>query len=46
MATPPTPKSVSGPLCKICNKPFRDHSFEQQQKCNRIAKKRDEKVGK
>jgi len=40
MTTPPTPKSVSGPICKICKKPTKDHSFQQQQECLRKAKER------
>lgn len=40
MATPPDPILNEGPLCKVCSKPMRTHSFMQQQRCLNEAKKR------
>jgi len=33
MNTPPKPGSSQDPLCKICHKPLKEHSFEEQQEC-------------
>lgn len=40
MAAPPEPSLSEGPLCKVCQKPMRQHSFKQQQNCFNEAKKR------
>ena len=33
MNDPPKPGSPQDPLCKICHKPLRAHSFQEQQEC-------------
>ena len=33
MTKPPNSGSPQDPLCKICHKPLRKHSFEEQQEC-------------
>ena len=33
MNEPPKPGSTQDPLCKICHKPLREHSYQEQQKC-------------
>jgi hypothetical protein len=33
MSDPPRPEKSGEPLCKICGKPVRGHSFQEQQKC-------------
>jgi hypothetical protein len=33
MSDPPRPEKSGEPLCKICGKPVREHSFQEQQKC-------------
>ena len=40
MAAPPEPSHVEGPICKICKKSMRSHSYHQQQECFREAKKK------
>ncbi len=40
MATPPEPKFNEGPLCKVCHKPMREHSFQQQKRCDEEAKRK------
>jgi len=40
MNAPPKSGKTQGPLCRICEKPFSEHTFEQQQEC---AKKMQEK---
>jgi len=40
MAVPPESSFNEGPLCKVCSKPMRSHSFMQQQRCLNEAKKR------
>jgi len=39
MAAEPEPSHSEGPLCKVCNRPMREHSFEQQKRCIDEAKK-------
>lgn len=39
MATPPKPASTQGPICKVCGKQMKEHSFQQQINCNNEAKK-------
>ena len=33
MSDPSRPGKSGGQLCKICGKPVREHSFQEQQKC-------------
>ena len=33
MSDPPIPDKSGDQLCKICGKPVREHSFQEQQKC-------------
>ena len=33
MNAPPKSGGTPDPLCKICHKPLREHSFTQQQEC-------------
>ena len=40
MTAPPDPAVSSGPLCKVCEKPMRDHTYYQQKNCLKEAKKR------
>ena len=36
MMTEPPPTSESeGPVCKICHKPLKAHTFQQQQECSK-----------
>ena len=36
------PGSPPDPLCRICHKPLREHSFEQQQECAKNIRKNEE----
>lgn len=41
--TAPPPPSVTGPICKACKKPMREHSFIQMEKCqSKLIKKEEE----
>lgn len=40
MTAPPNRSFDQGPLCKVCAKPMRKHSFQQQQNCLKEARKR------
>ena len=33
MSDPSRPEKSGDQLCKICGKPVREHSFQEQQKC-------------
>ena len=33
---------TQGPLCRICKKPFSEHSFQQQQECAKKMKDKDQ----
>ena len=33
MTKPPKPGEPGDILCKICHKPLKEHSFEEQQEC-------------
>ena len=39
---PPKPGSPQDPLCKICHKPLREHSFTQQQECAKKIRKNEQ----
>jgi len=36
------PGSPPDPLCRICHKPLREHSFEQQQECAKKIREKEE----
>ena len=35
MTEPPKSDGSPDPLCKICNRPLKDHDFKQQQECSK-----------
>jgi len=35
MTDPPKSDDSPDPLCKICNKPLKEHTFEQQKECSK-----------
>ena len=39
---PPKPGSPQDPLCKICHKPLREHSFQEQQDCAEKIRKNEQ----
>ena len=39
MNKPPKPHDSQDPLCKICRKPLREHSFAEQQDCAKKIRK-------
>ena len=41
MNTPPKSGSPQDPLCKICHKSLREHSFAEQQECEKKIREPD-----
>ena len=41
MAKPPDHEGSPDPLCKICHKPLKEHSFKQQQECSKRIHEKD-----
>jgi len=44
MTEPPEPIKSEGPICKICGKPMKRHSFLEQKKCQREGKENGVKI--
>ena len=42
MNEPPKHGNTPNPLCKICHKPLREHSFQEQQECAKKIRKNEQ----
>ena len=42
MNEPPKSHDSQDPLCKICHKPLREHSFQEQQACAEKIKENEQ----
>ncbi len=40
MSNPDSRSYSTGPLCKVCDKPMKEHSFFQQKRCAKQARKK------